>query len=112
MGYKECILTVLGSFMFTLIVILCWGRMVNKMGAVGGFLAAMIIPGTMWMVNHGLERHMITQAGAVWIDMAVSVGIGVFISSVIQGGSIKKSKRTLSAALIAGIIGGTILKFI
>ncbi len=109
MEYKQCILTILGSFGFTLIVILFWGRMVNKLGAIGGFLAAMLIPGTMWIINHGMDNHIIIQSGSVWIDMAVAVGIGVFISSAIQGGNIKKSKETIGAAVIAAIIGGSLL---
>lgn len=109
MQFKEMFLTLLGSFAFTMIVIMFWGKMVDKIGVIGGFIAAMIIPGTMWMVNHAMEKHLIIQSGSVWIDMAMAVGTGVFISSVIQGGKIKKAKNTLSAAVCAALIGGFVL---
>lgn len=112
MQFKEILFTVCGSFIFTFLVITCWGRMVNKIGPIGGFIAAMIIPGTMWMINHGMKRHWIIQSGSIWIDMAMAVGTGVLVSSVIQGGNIKKAKNTLSAAGFAGIIGGIILTII
>lgn len=112
MQYKEYLLTILGSFGFTLIVILYWGKLVDKIGVMGGFMAAMFIPGTMWMINHGLDRHLIIQSGNVWIDMADSVGVGVFISSVIQGGNIKKANTTLCAAVTAAVFGGFILTII
>lgn len=109
MQFKEMFLTLLGSFAFIMIVIMFWGKMVDKIGVIGGFIAAMIIPGTMWMVNHAMEKHLIIQSGSVWIDMAMAVGTGVFISSVIQGGKIKKAKNTLSAAVCAALIGGFVL---
>ena len=112
MQYKEYVFTIFGSFIFTLVVILYFGKLVEKIGVAGGFIAAMLIPGTMWIVNHGLDKHLIIQSGDVWIDMADSVGIGVLISSVIQGGKIKKSKTTLCAAVAAAVIGGYVLTII
>lgn len=112
MQLKEIMFTLIGSFAFTMIVIIYWGRMVEKIGIIGGFLAAMLIPGTMWMINHAMDKHLIIQSGSVWIDMAMAVGTGVFISSVIQGGKIKKAKNTLSAAVFAAVIGGFILTVI
>jgi len=109
MTVKEIIMTITGAAIFSFLVIILWGKLVNWFGAIGGFIAAMLIPGTMWIINHGVNNHLIKQSGTVWIDMAWAVGIGVFISSKIQGGKVTKAKNTLMAVILSGIIGGYIL---
>lgn len=109
MAVKEAIMTIIGSAIFSFLVITVWGRLVNKFGAIGGFVAAMLIAGTMWIINHGIAHPLIRQTGTVWIDMAWAVGIGVLVSSKIQGGRLTKAKNTLVAVTLSGIIGGYIL---
>ena len=70
MGLQEALLTIIGSFVFTFLVLTLWGRLVNSVGPVGGYIAALMIPGTMWILNHGIKNHFIHQTGSVWIDMA------------------------------------------
>lgn len=109
MSFSGIFTTIFGSAVFTFTVIMFWDKMVLTLGAFGGFLAAMLIPGSMWILNHGADEHLIVQSGNVWVDMAWAVGIGVLISSVIQGGSLKKSKLMILSAILGGIIGGYIL---
>lgn len=109
MNFQEMLLTISGGFIFALLVLTVWGRLVNSMGAIGGYLAALMIPGTMWILNHGIEHHLIHQTGSVWIDMAWAVAIGSCVSSKIQGKKIFKAKSMIMAAVIGGIIGGYIL---
>lgn len=109
MTAKEIIMTIMGAAIFSFLVIVLWGKLVNKLGVIGGFIAAMLIPGTMWILNHGIKNHLIWQSGTVWIDMAWAVGIGVFISSKIQGGKITKAQNAVVAVILGGIIGGYIL---
>jgi hypothetical protein len=109
MTVNEIIMTITGAAIFSFLVITVWGKLVNLFGAIGGYIAAMLIPGTMWIINHGVNNHLIKQSGTVWIDMAWAVGIGVCISSKIQGGKVTKAKNTLMAVILSGIIGGYIL---
>lgn len=109
MSYTDAAVTIMGSGLFTFLVIMYWGKFVDKIGVIGGFLSSMIIPGTMWVLNHGIDNHLIIQTGSVWIDMAVSVGVGVFISSKIQGGKVRMAQITISAVLLASMISGYIL---
>lgn len=112
MGLQEALLTIIGSFVFTFLVLTLWGRLVNSVGPVGGYIAALMIPGTMWILNHGIKNHFIHQTGSVWIDMAWAVGIGVCVSSKVKGKKIFKAKNTIMAAIIGGIIGGCILIYV
>src|SRR5471030_2624369 len=109
MSIQQILLTISGGFIFSFLVLTVWGRLVNFMGAIGGYLAALIIPGTMWIINHGINHHLIHQTGGVWIDMAWAVGIGVFVSSKVKGKKIFKAKNTIMAAIIGGLLGGYIL---
>lgn len=109
MALQEALLTIIGSFVFTFLVLTLWGRLVNSVGLVGGYIAALMIPGTMWILNHGIKNHFIYQTGSVWIDMAWAVGIGVCVSSKIKGKKIFKAKNTIIAAIAGGLLGAVIL---
>lgn len=109
MTFEEMVMTISGGAIFAFLVIMLWGKFVTLWGVIGGYLAAMLIPGTMWIINHGLSTHFIKQTGSVWIDMTWAVGIGAFISSKIQGGKVLKAKSTIGAVIVGGIISGYIL---
>ena len=109
MSFQEALLTIIGSFVFAFLVLTAWGRLVNSLGPIGGYIAALMIPGTMWILNHGIKNHLIHQTGRVWIDMAWAIGIGVCVSSKIKGKEIFKAKNTIIAAVVGGILGGVIL---
>lgn len=81
----------------------------EKREVIGGFFAAFIIVGSMWIINHGMKNSLIKQSGSVWIDMAWAAAIGLFTASVISGGKIKKSFVNIGAAIVGGVIGGVIL---
>jgi hypothetical protein len=111
MSGQAIITTILGAFLFPIFLRLFWGRLVNKFGAIGGFLAALVIVGTIWVINHGMENHLIQQSGSGWIDMAWAAAIGVFTASVVSGGKIRKSYTNIGAGVVGGIVGGIVLIF-
>lgn len=112
MSGQAIITTILGAFLFPLLIRLFWGRLANKFGAIGGFLASLIIVGTIWIINHGTEYHLIQQSGSGWIDMAWAAAIGIFTASVVAGGKIKKSFVNISAGIVGGILGAVFLVFL
>ena len=111
MSIQAIITTILWAFLFPIFLRLFWGRLVNKLGAIGGFLAALVIVGTIWVINHGMENHLIQQSGSGWIDMAWAAAIGVFTASVVAGGKIEKSFSNIGAAVVGGVIGGIVIIF-
>lgn len=112
MSGQAIITTTIGAFIFPLFIRLFWGRLVDKLGAIGGFLASIVIVGTVWIINHGMDNHLIQQSGTTWIDMAWAAAIGIFTASVVAGGKIKKSISNIGAAAIGGVMGAVLLVFI
>lgn len=109
MTLGQAVATVFGGFIFPFTIRIIWGKMVDEWGAIGGWMCAAFIVGTIWTINHGLENPMITQSGGVWIDMAVAGGVGVYVASVARGAKIKGSGTNLLAAVVGGFLGGWLL---
>ncbi|WP_315115881.1 Lin0368 family putative glycerol transporter subunit [uncultured Clostridium sp.] len=107
MTLKLAIATIAGAAIFPFLIRMVWGRLVDKFGAIGGWMAAGILVGTTWCLNHGI--NMIHQTGRAWIDMAWAAAVGLITATYMHGGSIKKSSETIVGAVIGGIIGGFLL---
>lgn len=110
MSLEHALATVVGAFIFPFVIRMMWGKMVDHFGPIGGWVAAAMIVGTTWTINHGVG--LIVQTGDAWVDMGLAAGIGVFVASVARGGRVDKAKLNLAAALVGGILGGLILSFI
>jgi len=108
---QAIITTIFGAFLFPLFIRLLWGRLVTRFGAIGGFLAAITIVGTIWIINHGIKYHLIQQGRNGWIDMGLAAAVGAFAASVATGGEIRKSFVNVSAAVVGGIISGIIIVY-
>lgn len=108
MTLSLAIATIIGAFIFPFVVKVSWEPMVKEWGSLGGWMAAAFIVGTIWALNHGLSTPMITQTGA-WIDQGLAVGIGVWVSTTILGGSAKESVKNIISAIVGGILAGAIL---
>lgn len=104
--------TIMGAFLLPFFIRLLWGRFVNKLGAIGGFLAAITVVGTIWILDHGMKNHLIQQGSSGWIDMGLAAAVGAFTASAITGGKVKKSFTNLGSAVIGGVISGIILLYI
>jgi len=128
--------TIAGAFFVTFVVIICWGKMVEDFGPVGGMLCAAIIVGTFWIMNHKLpgwgiapdqyvhpdggamQYGLILQgarAAAPWIDMGWAIGMGLWVCGLFDA---KKGERLelavestsrVGAVILGGIIGGAIV---
>ncbi|MCG8541911.1 MAG: hypothetical protein MJA82_18530 [Clostridia bacterium] len=107
MTFANMITTFAGAFIFPFLIRLCWGKMCDFWGAIGGWMAAGFIVGTTWTLNHGVP--FMVQSGSAWIDMAWAAGIGLFVASAASGDNIKKGFVNAIFAIIGGILGGFIL---
>lgn len=101
------IATLAGGFIFPFIISMCWGKMVETWGPIGGWMAAGFIVGTVWTLNHGVG--LIYQSGHAWIDMAWAAGCGLLAGGIYSGGSFAKAAPTIICSLIGGSLGGFIL---
>ena len=110
MTIQQAIATVVGAFIFPFVIRLMWGKMVENWGPIGGWVAAAMIVGTIWTLNHGVG--LMTQSGDAWVDMGLAAGVGVFVASVARGGKANKATTNILAAIVGGLIGGLILSFI
>lgn len=110
MTIEQAIATVVGAFIFPFVIRMIWGKMVDNFGPIGGWVAAAMIVGTIWCMNHFVG--LITQTGDAWIDMGLAAGIGVFVASVARGGKASKAQTNILAAIAGGILGGLILSLI
>lgn len=100
------IATFAGAFIFPFLISTCWGVMVEKWGAIGGWMAAGFIVGTAWTLNHGVG--MIFQTGA-WVDMAWAAGWGLLAGSIYSGASLVRALPTIICVILGGTLGGFIL---
>lgn len=109
MSIGQGITTFLGALIIAFVVRICWGKMVEIWGPLGGWMAAAFITGPIWLLNHGLGKPFINQSSSIWVDMGLAVAVGVWIASAKSGLSIKESYTNIGAAVIGGIIGAFIL---
>ena len=134
--YNAAILTtIFGSFCVSFTVILCWGRLVQDLGPIGGMLSAAIIIGTFWVMNHklpgfGIHPELMKSAagdtiqfgliqqgghgGAPWIDMGWAVAMGIWVCGLCET-PVAERKRLFSESLprialviLGGLIGGAL----
>ncbi|MGT2811509.1 Lin0368 family putative glycerol transporter subunit [Streptococcus minor] len=110
MTVQQAIATVVGAFIFPFTIRLMWGKMVEYWGPIGGWVAAAMIVGTIWTLNHGVG--LMTQSGDAWVDMGLAAGVGVFVASVARGAKAHKATTNILAAIVGGLLGGLILSFI
>lgn len=107
MSTQQIITTFAGAFIFPFIIHLAWGKMVEAWGAAGGFMAALFIVGTSWVLNHGYG--LIVQSNDVWVDMGLAAGVGLFVASVVEGNSLSKGSKVFLYAIIGALLGGFII---
>jgi uncharacterized membrane protein (UPF0136 family) len=109
MSVGTAVTIIAGGFLFPFAIRMMWGKMVEDWGPLGGWMAAAFIVGTVWTLNHGIERPLITQTGGAWIDMAWAAGIGLFVATALRGGKILKALPNVFAAVVGGVMGGFLL---
>lgn len=99
----------LGSFLFPFIVLQVWGRLVERYGAVGGFLSALLVVAPAWLVNHGLPSPLIYQSSSVFIDMGFAAGTGILVAGLASGQRLSSYRLTLPGVLLGGVLAGIVL---
>lgn len=135
--YNAGILTsIFGAFAVTFTVLMCWPKLVKDFGAIGGFMAAALIIGTFWIVNHKLPGfgfstgllldadsqpmqfsliHQGDRGSAPWVDMGWAIAIGFVVVDVLgapKGSRVSLLKEAFPrwiVILLGGIAGGVLV---
>ena len=124
------ITTFFGMAIFVFVVSICWGRLVEDFGPIGGMMASGVIVGSIWVMNHALpgvgiggefakdaagnviQHGLIQQSfifGGPWIDMGWAAAVGLWAGSIYAGASWRKSIPSLISAIIGGALGGALV---
>lgn len=135
--YNAGIITSLfGSFAVTFTVLLCWPKLVKDFGAKGGFMAAAVIIGTFWLVNHKLPGfgfstsllldgqglpmqfsliHQGNRGNAPWVDMGWAIAMGFVVADLLcapkgsRAGLLKEAFPRWVVIILGGIAGGILV---
>ena len=122
--------TVFGAFCVAFVVIVCWGKLVEDFGPAGGMMAAGIIIGTFWVMNHKLPGFGIHPEGiphpnggskqfgliyqgfrgaAPWVDMGTAIGVGLWVCGLCehQEGRKRRWPRERAAARRGAIVAAS-----
>jgi hypothetical protein len=128
-----------GAFCVAFTVIICWGRLVEDFGAIGGMMAAAFIIGTFWVLNHklpgfGINPELIPhpdggskqfgliyqgfRGAAPWVDMGTAIAAGMWVCGLCEtarGGRLwaaAESGPRVLATVLGGAIGGAMVGLI
>ena len=106
MCLASVITTIFGAAFAAFFIAICWGKLVELYGALGGLIGGGAIVGTFWVFNHKLpgigiapsgiphddgfgiyQYGMIVQAfhcTGPWIDMGLAIFVGLFTMSLLE----------------------------
>ena len=109
--------TIFGGAFVAFFIAICWGKLVELYGALGGLIGGGVIVGTFWVLNHklpgigivpdgiphdggfGIHQYgLIVQAfhgTGPWVDMSLAVCVGLFVMSFLERLHAKKTDLSL-----------------
>jgi len=129
------ITSIFGAFCATFAIIICWPKLVQDFGPIGGFMSAAILVGTFWLLNHKLpgwgihpdciphpdggckQFGLIYQAfrgGCPWVDMGLAIACGFWVKTLLHSAPgtrrahILESLPRAGVALLGGVVGGAL----
>ena len=133
MYHAGIITTIFGAFAVTFTVLMSWPKLVKDFGPIGGFMAAALIIGTFWVVNHKLPGfgfstgllndaeglpmqfsliHQGNRGSAPWVDMGWAIAMGFILADVLcapkgtRSGLLKEAFPRWLVIILGGIAGG------
>ncbi|MCD8042697.1 MAG: hypothetical protein LUH10_06495 [Tannerellaceae bacterium] len=136
MYHAGIITSIFGAFAVSFTVLLCWPKLVNDFGAKGGFIAAAVIIGTFWIVNHKLPGygfstgllmdannlpmqfsliHQGARGSAPWIDMGWAIAMAFVVLDLMtapkgtKAGLFKEMIPRWCVIILGGIAGGILV---
>lgn len=97
----------IGYMIAGMIVMSVWGAFSERYGIGGGWLAALIIIGPMWFLNHflGLIKH---DADSAFVDMGLGIAFTGIFRDLFRTGfhNLIASVPTMVLVIVGAILGG------
>lgn len=136
MYHAGIITSIAGAFAVTFTVLMVWPKLVKDFGPIGGFMAAALIIGTFWIVNHKLPGfgfstglltdtnglpmqfsmiHQGNRGSSPWVDMGWAIAMGFVVADLLCA---KKGKRVALikeafprwiVIILGGVAGGILV---
>lgn len=99
----------LGYMIAGVFVMSVWDGLVGAAGIFGGYLAAIILIGPLWFMNHYLNL-VDNKDGVAFVDMGLAIGVcGIFRDAFIHGGeALTSSLPTIGIVALGAIAGGLV----
>ena len=115
MYHAGIITTIFGAFAVTFTVLMSWPKLVKDFGPIGGFMAAALIIGTFWLVNHklpgfGFSTGLLNDADGLPMQFSL-IHQGIFADVLCapkgtRGGLLKEAFPRWVVIILGGIVGG------
>lgn len=117
MTCNQIITTFMGALLYSFALNAYFAKFLDEKSKVDGFFASFALIGLFWLLNHGIEKPMISQSGPIWIDMAGAAGVGAFVNSLLKLKYRNVNQkiwnlvnwRVLIHATLGGMVAGSIL---
>ena len=109
MYHAGIITTIFGAFAVTFTVLMSWPKLVKDFGPIGGFMAAALIIGTFWLVNHklpgfGFSTGLLNDADG--LPMQFIFADVLCTPKGTRGGLLKEAFPRWVVIILGGIVGG------
>lgn len=105
----------LGYMIAGMLVMAVWNGLSAAGGIFGGYLAAIILIGPLWFMNHYLNL-VDNKDTAAFVDMGLAIGVcGIFRDTFMQGtealtGSLPTIGIAILGAIVAGLVAAAVEK--
>ncbi|MBF6978540.1 hypothetical protein IU403_05185 [Aerococcaceae bacterium zg-BR22] len=106
---KNNILSVIGYVLSSIFVMVVWGEFYQHYSLLGGLIAAGLIIGLFYYINHQLNL-VNNQSDSVFIDMAVSIGLSAIVRDCLMYGweGLNQSFPTIIIVIVGGVLGAIV----
>lgn len=98
--------SIIGYTLVGVLVMSVWNEM-GAFGIFGGYLAAIIIIGPMWFLNHRLNLTD-NRSSASFVDMGLAIGVAGMMRDTFLGGMtvLVSAWPTIVCVIIGAVLGG------
>lgn len=99
----------LGYMIAGILVMAVWNGLSAAGGIFGGYLAAIILIGPLWFMNHYLNL-VDNKDNAAFVDMGLAIGVcGIFRDTFIQGSdAFVNALPTIGLSILGAIVAGLV----
>ena len=72
-----------GYFLSAMLVIGLWGYFIESLGIMGSFIAALLLVGPCWYLNH-YKNFLSHKENDIFVDMALAIAVAAMVKSALS----------------------------